>query len=87
MGATIYLPNLCAVALHKNELAYCLNISEYKLKQLIKKHEPALMRMGYGKYDKMIMPVVVSYLLQKSGLRIDEEKLGEILGKTTIRLI
>ena len=87
MGATIYLPNLCAVALHKNELAYCLNISEYKLKQLIKKHEPALARMGYGKYDKMLMPVVVSYLLQKSGLRIDEEKMAEILGKTTIRLI
>ena len=87
MGATIYLPNLCAIALHKNELAYCLNISEYKLKQLIKKHEQALGRMGYGKYDKMLMPVVVSYLLQKSGLRIDEEKLGEILGKSTVRLI
>lgn len=87
MGATIYLPNLCAIALHKNELAYCLNISEYKLKQLIKANEPALVRMGYAKYDKMLMPVVVSYLLQKSGLRIDEEKLGEILGKTTIRLI
>lgn len=87
MGATIYLPNLCAIALHKNELAYCLNISEYKLKQLIKKHEPALARMGYAKYDKMLMPVVVSYLLQKSGLRIDEEKMGEILGKTTVKLI
>lgn len=87
MGATIYLPNLCAIALHKNELAYCLNISEYKLKQLIKKHEQALGRMGYAKYDKMLMPVVVSYLLQKSGLRIDEEKLSEVLGKTTVRLI
>lgn len=87
MGATIYLPNLCAIAMHKNELAYCLNISAYKLKQLIKAHEPALTRLGYSKYDKMLMPVVVSYLLQKSGLRIDEEKLGEILGKTTVRLI
>lgn len=87
MGATIYLPNICAVAMHKGELAYCLNISPYKLKQLIKANEKTLQRVGYSKYDKVLYPVVVNILLQKSGLRIDDEKLGEVLGKTYIKLI
>lgn len=87
MGATIYLPNICAISMHKGELAYCLNISPYKLKQLIKANEKTLQRVGYSKYDKVLYPVVVNILLQKSGLRIDDEKLGEVLGKTYIKLI
>lgn len=87
MGATIYLPNICSIAMHKGELAYCLNISAYKLKKLIKANQKALERMGYTPYDKMLYPVVVNYLLQRSGLRIDEEKLMEILGKTIVKIV
>lgn len=87
MGATIYLPNLCAISMHKGELAYCLNISPYKLKQIIKANEKALQRVGYSKYDKMLFPIAVNIILQKSGLRIDEERLSDVLGKTTIRLV
>lgn len=87
MGATIYLPNICSIAMHKGELAYCLNISPYKLKKLIKDNEKALTRLGYSKYDKMLYPVAVNYLLQRSGLRIDEEKLMEILGKTIVKIV
>lgn len=87
MGATIYLPNICSIALHKCELAYCLNISPYKLKKLIKANEKALSRMGYAKHDKVLYPVIVNYLLQKSGLRIDEEKLTEVLGKTIVKIV
>jgi len=87
MGATIYLPNICAIAMHKGELAYCLNISPYKLKKLIKANQKALERMGYTTHDKMLYPVVVNYLLQRSGLRIDEDKLAEILGKTFVKIV
>lgn len=87
MGATIYLPSLCVVAMHKGELAYCLNISRYKLSGLIKKHEKALAKIGYSKYDKMLYPVAVSYILQQSGLRIDEGKLAEVLGRTRIQIV
>lgn len=87
MGATIYLPNICQIALHKGELAYCLNISEYKLKKLMRKHDKELVRLGYSKYDKMLYPVVINVILNKSGLRIDEEKLSEILGKTVVRIV
>lgn len=73
--------------MHKGELAYCLNISPYKLKKLIKANEKALVRLGYSTHDKMLYPVIVNYLLQRSGLRIDEEKLMEVLGKTRVQII
>lgn len=87
MGATIYLPNLCSIAMHKGELAYCLNITPYKLKQIIKANEKFLQRVGYSKYDKILMPVAVNVILGKSGLQIDQEKLAEVLGKTVVRLV
>lgn len=87
MGATIYLPDLCSIAMHKGELAYCLQISEYKLKQYIKQNERLLVRLGYSKYDKVLSPVIVNVILQKTGLRIDQERLAEILGKTFVRLV
>lgn len=87
MGATIYLPNICQIALHKGELAYCLNISEYKLKKVIRKHEKELSRLGYSKYDKVLYPVIINVIINKTGLRIDEVKLSEILGKTIVRIV
>ena len=79
MGATIYLPNLCSIAMHKGELAYCLNITQA--------NEKFLQRVGYSKYDKILMPVAVNVILGKSGLQIDQEKLAEVLGKTVVRLV
>lgn len=87
MGATIYLPNICQISMHKGELAYCLNISEYKLKQIIRKNEKFLARLGYSKYDKILMPVCINVILQKSGLRIDEQRLSEVIGSTFVQLV
>ena len=87
MGATIFLPNLCSIAMHKGELAYCLQISEYKLKQYIKQNERMLLRLGYSKYDKVLSPAIINVILQKTGLRVDQERLSEILGKTFLRLV
>lgn len=75
-----YLPTLFTMALHKGEFCYCVGISAYKLKNLIKQHERELARMGYSKFDKILMPTVVSYLLHVSGLKIEENRLAECMG-------
>lgn len=86
MSAPFYLPAICSVALHKSELAYCIGISQYKLKQLIKENENALQRIGYRKFDKVLYPHAVSIILGKSGLRIDESRLAECIGKQYSRI-
>ena len=86
MSVPIYLPTLISVSLHKGELAYCLNISPYKLKKIIEKNMPILTRLGYSKHDKVLYPNVVSVILGKSGLQIDQEKLCECVGKNYLRL-
>lgn len=81
MSVPVYLPTLVSVALHKGELAYCLGISPYKLKKIIEKNEKTLARLGYEKHDKVLYPNVVSIILGKSGLQIDQGKLMECVGK------
>lgn len=81
MSVPIYLPSLVSVALHKGELAYCLGISPYKLKKIIAQNEKTLARLGYSKHDKVLYPNVVSIIMGKSGLQIDQQKLIECVGK------
>lgn len=81
MSVPTFIPWAISVPLHKGEFAYCTGISPYKLKQLIKKHEDKLKRLGYSTYDKVLMPTIVTYLLKVSGLHIDQQRLFECMGK------
>lgn len=81
MSVPIYLPSFVNISLHKGELAYCLGISPYKLKKIIEKNERTLQRLGYEKHDKVLYPNVISVILGKSGLRIDEERLLNCIGR------
>lgn len=81
MSVPVFVPAIFSVALHKGELAYCLGISPYKLKKIIQKNEKTLQRLGYSKHDKVLYPNVVSMILCKSGLQIDEERLAQCIGR------
>lgn len=80
MSVPQFLPSIMAISIHKGEFCYCTGLSPYKLKQLIKKHEPQLKKLGYGKYDKILMPNVTMYLLKVTGLSIDIDRLTECMG-------
>lgn len=80
MSAPLFLPSFVSTSMHKGEFCYCTGLSPYKLKKLIKQHEKALTKIGYSKYDKVLMPIVVSFLCQKSGLRVDMNRLAECIG-------
>lgn len=86
MSVPVFLPSLVSVALHKGELAYCLGISPYKLKKIIQANEKTLTRLGYSKHDKVLYPNVVSVILGKSGLAIDQEKLAQCVGKNYVNI-
>ena len=81
MSVPVFVPAIFGVALHTGELAYCLGISPYKLKKIIQKNEKTLSRLGYEKHDKVLYPNVVSMILCKSGLQIDEERLSQCIGR------
>lgn len=84
MSVPQFLPVVVSVSLHKGEFCYCAGISPYKLKNLIKRESAALARLGYSKYDKILMPNVVAHLCRVSGLQIDSSRLAECMGHFSV---
>ena len=55
----------------KSQLCFCTGISPYRLRELLKKNEKKYAKLGYHKWDKLLMPAVVREILLETGLRID----------------
>lgn len=87
MSVPTLFPIEIAVALHKGEFAYCVGITRYKLTKFIKQNEKNLTRLGYSKYDKVLTPRITEYILSRTGLRIDAEKLAQCIGPRSRSLI
>lgn len=87
MPVPVLFPIEIAVSLHKGELCYCVGITRYKLQQFMKENRVQLERLGYRKHDKVLTPRIVEYILRKTGLRIDAEKLAQCIGPTPRSLI
>lgn len=66
-----YLPPTIGIALHKSEFAFCTGLTPYQLRVQLKRHAAQLERRGYHKFDKILMPQAVMYLLDVTGLHID----------------
>lgn len=87
MSVPQLFPLEIAVSLHKGELCYCVGITRYKLTKFINANLQQLTRLGYSTYDKVLTPRIVEYILRKTGLRIDAEKLAQCIGPTPRSLI
>lgn len=83
MSVPKFLPSILAISIHKGEFCYCTGLTPYKLKQVIKQHEPQLKKLGYSKHDKILMPNVTMYILRVTGLAIDTDRLAECMGVFT----
>lgn len=66
-----FLPIGIAIAMTKSQFCYATGCSPYKLRQVLKSTPSKWERLGYRKYDKLLMPSVVGELLAATGLRID----------------
>lgn len=79
------LSPLVGIAMLKSEFCFCTGISPYKLKCIISKNEKELQRMGYSKYDKILMPSVVLFLLDVTKLRIDVDLYAQVRNRFGMR--
>lgn len=55
----------------KSQFCFATGCTPYKLKQVIRQRENKYKRLGYSKFDKLLMPAVVRELCADTGLRID----------------
>lgn len=71
---------MIGIALHKGEFCFCTGISPYHLSKTIHQHAAQLAKRGYHKHDKVLMPQVVMYLLEVTGLQIDMNLYAQCTG-------
>lgn len=65
------LPPMVAISMTKSQFCFCTGMTPYKLRQKFNADPKRWERLGYHKWDKMLMPNVVQELLAVTGLRID----------------
>lgn len=73
-----YLPQMIGIALSKSEFCFCVGMSPYYLRKLLKEHETTLATMGYNKWQKLLPPRIVLYLCEITGLQIDVDLYHQI---------
>lgn len=66
-----FLPNFVGISMSKSQFCFATGCTPYRLKQLLKQKESKYQKLGYHKYDKMLMPVLVRELCADTGLQID----------------
>lgn len=66
-----FLPEYVGIAMTKGQFCYCTGCTPYNLRKLLTAKEGKYTRLGYHKWDKMLMPAVIRELLSDTGLRID----------------
>lgn len=66
-----FLPDYVGISLTKSQFCFSTGLTPYKLRCVLLANEQRLSRLGYHKWDKLLMPAVVRELLAITGLRID----------------
>lgn len=66
-----FLPDFVAISMTKSQFCYSTGCSPYKLRQILHANPEKWKRLGYAKWDKLLMPAVIRELLAVTGLRID----------------
>lgn len=66
-----FLPEYVGIALTKSQFCFCTGCTPYKLRCILQTHHERFRKLGYNKYDKLLMPAVVRELLALTGQRID----------------
>ena len=66
-----FLPDYVGISMTKSQFCFCTGCSPYKLRTILQNNATKFARLGYAKWDKLLMPAVVRELLAITGLRID----------------
>lgn len=66
-----FLPDYIGIAMTKSQFCFASGCTPYNLRKLLNTKAEKYRRLGYHKWDKLLMPSVVSELCKDTGLRID----------------
>lgn len=66
-----FLSPVVGIAMTKAQLCFCTGLTPYKLKTILKNNPEKWKRLGLGRYDKLLMPIVVQEVLAQTKLQID----------------
>lgn len=67
-----FLPDFVGISMTKSQFCFATGCSPYKLRNILNATTPEKWRrLGYSKWDKLLMPAVVRELCAVTGLRID----------------
>ena len=62
---------MVAISMTKSQFCWSTGLSPYKLRQILTSDPKRWERLGYRKWDKLLMPAVVRELLALTGLSVD----------------
>ena len=80
-----FLPDFVGIAMTKSQFCFATGCSPYKLRCLLAAKRAKYERLGYRKWDKLLMPSVVRELCADTRLRIDIDYYSQyIAGKRGI---
>lgn len=68
-----FLPQFVGISMTKSQFSFCTGINPYQLRKHLTKNEARYSRMGYHRWDKLLMPGVVMQLLADLRLQIDTD--------------
>ena len=66
-----FLPNYIGIAMTKAQFCFSTGCTPYNLRKLLTEKGDKYRRLGYHKWDKLLMPAVIRELCSDTGLRID----------------
>lgn len=66
-----FLPDYVGISMTKSQFCFSTGLSPYRLRVLLSENPEKWRRLGYHKWDKLLMPAVIRELLAVTGLRID----------------
>ena len=66
-----FLPTFVGISMTKSQFSYCTGINPYQLRKHLTENFDRYKRIGYHKWDKLLMPNVIIQLLSDLKVRID----------------
>lgn len=66
-----FLPEYVGISMTKSQFCFATGLTPYKLRQILLASPDKWKRLGYNKWDKLLMPAVVRELLAVTGLQVD----------------
>ena len=66
-----FLPDFVGIAMTKSQFCFSTGCTPYKLRCILSENPTKWAKLGYNKWDKLLMPAVVREVCAITGLKVD----------------